>query len=118
MLNSINIFFIIFIFIIVLCFFIPVLSFFLSEKNPDKEKLSVYECGFSPIYQPGKPFSIKFFIVAILFIIFDLEIILLIPWVLFLNFLKIKGNLMAIFFFFIIILGLYYEWLIGALEWD
>jgi NADH:ubiquinone oxidoreductase subunit 3 (subunit A) len=58
---------------------IPFASFLLTEKLPDKEKSSVYECGFSPIYQPGKPFSVRFFIIAILFLVFDLEIVLLFP---------------------------------------
>ena len=58
---------------------IPFASFLLTEKLPDKEKSSVYECGFSPIYQPGKPFSVSFFIIALLFLVFDLEIVLLFP---------------------------------------
>jgi NADH:ubiquinone oxidoreductase subunit 3 (subunit A) len=58
---------------------IPLASFILSDKIPDKEKNSVYECGFSPIYKPGKPFSIRFFIIAILFLVFDLEVVLLFP---------------------------------------
>ena len=65
--------------IVALSVIIPVVSYLLGEKIPDKEKSSVYECGFSPIYQPGKPFSIRFFIIAILFLVFDLEIILLFP---------------------------------------
>ena len=64
---------------ILLSVVIPLASFVLTEKSPDKEKLSVYECGFSPIYQPGKPFSVRFFIIAILFLVFDLEIVLLFP---------------------------------------
>lgn len=64
---------------ILLSVVIPLASFILTEKSPDKEKLSVYECGFSPIYQPGKPFSVRFFIIAILFLVFDLEIVLLFP---------------------------------------
>ena len=64
---------------ILLSVIIPLASFILTEKSPDKEKLSVYECGFSPIYQPGKPFSVRFFIIAILFLVFDLEIVLLFP---------------------------------------
>lgn len=64
---------------ILLSVVIPFASFLLTEKSPDKEKLSVYECGFSPIYQPGKPFSVRFFIIAILFLVFDLEIVLLFP---------------------------------------
>ena len=54
-------------------------SFLLSDKSPDKEKVSVYECGFDPFHSPGEPFSIKFFLIAILFLIFDLEISYLFP---------------------------------------
>jgi NADH:ubiquinone oxidoreductase subunit 3 (subunit A) len=64
---------------ILLSIAIPFASFLLTEKVPDKEKSSVYECGFSPIYQPGKPFSVRFFVIAILFLVFDLEIVLLFP---------------------------------------
>ena len=54
-------------------------SYFLSDKSPDKEKVSVYECGFDPFHSPGKPFSIRFFLIAILFLVFDLEISYLFP---------------------------------------
>ena len=64
---------------ILLSLAIPSASFLLTEKIPDKEKSSVYECGFSPIHRPGKPFSVRFFVIAILFLVFDLEIVLLFP---------------------------------------
>lgn len=67
------------IFSVVLSTIIGVASYFLSDKNPDKEKVSVYECGFDPFHSPGKPFSIRFFLVAILFLVFDLEISYLFP---------------------------------------
>lgn len=54
-------------------------SFFLSQRDPDKEKVSVYECGFDPFHNPGEPFSIRFFLIAILFLVFDLEISYLFP---------------------------------------
>lgn len=54
-------------------------SIFLSFKSPDKEKVSIYECGFNPFHSTGQPFSIRFFLIAILFLIFDLEIIYLFP---------------------------------------
>ena len=102
----------------VLSLVIPVASFLLSERIPDKEKSSVYESGFSPIYQPGKPFSIKFFIIAILFLVFDLEIILLFPWSYSILNISSIGNLIAFLFFIILVVGLYYEWVKGGLEWD
>ena len=54
-------------------------SFLLSQRNPNKEKVSVYECGFDPFHNPGEPFSIRFFLIAILFLVFDLEISYLFP---------------------------------------
>lgn len=59
---------------------IGIASYLLSDKTPDKEKVSVYECGFDPFHSPGKPFSIRFFLIAILFLVFDLEISYLFPW--------------------------------------
>lgn len=67
------------IFSIGLSIIIAVASYILSDKRPDKEKVSVYECGFDPFHSPGKPFSIRFFLIAILFLIFDLEISYLFP---------------------------------------
>ena len=58
---------------------ISIASYLLGEKSPDKEKVSVYECGFDPFHSPGEPFSIRFFLIAILFLVFDLEISYLFP---------------------------------------
>jgi len=63
----------------VLSIVIAVASYLLTDKSPDKEKVSVYECGFDPFHSPGKPFSIRFFLIAILFLVFDLEISYLFP---------------------------------------
>ena len=104
--------------IVALSIIIPVASYLLSDKIPDKEKSSVYECGFSPIYQPGKPFSIRFFIIAILFLVFDLEIILLFPWSLSINKIYLEGQEAALIFFVILVVGLAYEWFKGGLEWE
>ena len=104
--------------ILILSSIIPLLSFLLTEKTPDKEKASVYECGFSPIYQPGKPFSIRFFIIAILFLVFDLEIVLLFPWSISLINISILGLLITLLFFIILGVGLTYEWTKGGLEWE
>jgi len=67
------------IFSIGLSIIIAIASYLLSDKSPDKEKVSVYECGFDPFHSPGKPFSIRFFLIAILFLVFDLEISYLFP---------------------------------------
>jgi len=83
------------------------LSLLLSNKNVDKEKLSIYECGFMMITKVGNPFSIKFFIVAILFLVFDLEIVLLLPWsVSIFNFSSVYSHYIMIIFLLILILSL------------
>jgi len=64
---------------LILSAIISIASFILSERSPDREKVSVYECGFDPFHTPGEPFSIRFFLIAILFLVFDLEISYLFP---------------------------------------
>lgn len=102
----------------ILSFIISFFSFILSKKIPYKEKVSIYECGFNPIYSPGKPFSIRFFLIAILFLVFDLEIFFLFPWGVNSNNLNINSQIIIIIFLIIIILGLIYEWKRGGLEWE
>nr|YP_010890059.1 NADH dehydrogenase subunit 3 [Resomia ornicephala]WJJ70071.1 NADH dehydrogenase subunit 3 [Resomia ornicephala]WJJ70083.1 NADH dehydrogenase subunit 3 [Resomia ornicephala] len=102
----------------ILSFVICILSFILCEKNPDKEKVSIYECGFNPVQIPGKPFSIRFFVIAILFLVFDLEISYLFPWSMNSNIIDIKGQIIVIFFLIILSIGLIYEWIRGGLEWE
>nr|YP_010248602.1 NADH dehydrogenase subunit 3 [Abramites hypselonotus]QTS03713.1 NADH dehydrogenase subunit 3 [Abramites hypselonotus] len=97
---------------------LALISFWLPQMNPDAEKLSPYECGFDPLGSARLPFSLRFFLVAILFLLFDLEIALLLPlpW----------GNQLpdplCTFFWaaailVLLTLGLIYEWLQGGLEW-
>lgn len=102
----------------VLSLIIALASYLLSDKSPDKEKVSVYECGFDPFHSPGKPFSIRFFLIAILFLVFDLEISYLFPWSCCTNFISLKGQSIVILFLIILTLGLVYEWLKGGLEWE
>nr|ABD63931.1 NADH dehydrogenase subunit 3 [Nicator chloris] len=94
------------------------LNYFLSQTNPDSEKLSPYECGFDPLGSARLPFSIRFFLVAILFLLFDLEIALLLPlpWA---TQLQTPTATLAWTFTLILILtlGLIYEWTQGGLEW-
>lgn len=97
---------------------IAIASYILSDKTPDKEKVSVYECGFDPFHSPGKPFSIRFFLIAILFLVFDLEISYLFPWSCSSNFISLKGQWIIIIFLVILTVGLVYEWLKGGLEWE
>nr|ADZ14904.1 NADH dehydrogenase subunit 3 [Geophaps plumifera] len=94
------------------------LNFWLSQMTPDSEKLSPYECGFDPLGSARLPFSIRFFLVAILFLLFDLEIALLLPlpWA---NQLQspITTLTWASTLILLLTLGLIYEWMQGGLEW-
>nr|ACU87956.1 NADH dehydrogenase subunit 3 [Rhipidura teysmanni] len=94
------------------------LNFWLAQMNPDSEKLSPYECGFDPLGSARLPFSIRFFLVAILFLLFDLEIALLLPlpWAIQLQ--NPTTTLMwASTLIILLTLGLIYEWMQGGLEW-
>nr|YP_007890072.1 NADH dehydrogenase subunit 3 [Lanius tephronotus]YP_009266803.1 NADH dehydrogenase subunit 3 [Lanius schach]AFR45013.1 NADH dehydrogenase subunit 3 [Lanius tephronotus]ANM47861.1 NADH dehydrogenase subunit 3 [Lanius schach] len=94
------------------------LNFWLAQTNPDPEKLSPYECGFDPLGSARLPFSIRFFLVAILFLLFDLEIALLLPlpWAIQLQ--DPTATLTwASILILLLTLGLIYEWIQGGLEW-
>ena len=99
------------------CFFI-ILNFVLSPKNPDPEKLSAYECGFEPFNDSRMEFDVRFYLVAILFIIFDLEIAFLFPWAISLGSIGAMGFWSMMIFLFILTVGFVYEWKKGALDWD
>nr|AIM46302.1 NADH dehydrogenase subunit 3 [Pomatostomus superciliosus] len=94
------------------------LNFWLAQMNPDSEKLSPYECGFDPLGTARLPFSIRFFLVAILFLLFDLEIALLLPlpWAM-----QLQSPTMSLTWASVLILlltlGLVHEWTQGGLEW-
>nr|YP_007475344.1 NADH dehydrogenase subunit 3 [Hemitrygon bennettii]AGE11488.1 NADH dehydrogenase subunit 3 [Hemitrygon bennettii]AGK29796.1 NADH dehydrogenase subunit 3 [Hemitrygon bennettii] len=94
------------------------LAFWLPILNPDSEKMSPYECGFDPLGTARLPFSLRFFLVAILFLLFDLEIALLLPlpWGDQLNS-PLTTSLWATIILLLLTLGLVYEWLQGGLEW-
>nr|YP_007026401.1 NADH dehydrogenase subunit 3 [Coilia mystus]YP_007517168.1 NADH dehydrogenase subunit 3 [Setipinna taty]AFV57302.1 NADH dehydrogenase subunit 3 [Coilia mystus]AGG20147.1 NADH dehydrogenase subunit 3 [Setipinna taty]AIE43770.1 NADH dehydrogenase subunit 3 [Coilia mystus]QCA40800.1 NADH dehydrogenase subunit 3 [Coilia mystus] len=93
-------------------------SFWLPQMNPDAEKLSPYECGFDPLGSARLPFSMRFFLVAILFLLFDLEIALLLPLPWGNQLQEPKTTLIwAILVIGLLTLGLIYEWLQGGLEW-
>lgn len=94
------------------------LSSFLVFKKEDQEKLSAYECGFNPFEDARMTFDIRFYLVAILFLIFDLEISFLFPWVISLNEITWFGFWSMIFFLIILTIGFIYEWFKGALEWE
>ena len=95
-----------------------VLNFLLSPKKPDPEKLSAYECGFEAFSDSRMEFDVRFYLVAILFIIFDLEIAFLFPWAVTLKSLGALGFWSMMIFLFILTIGFIYEWKIGALDWD
>ncbi len=95
-----------------------VLNFILSPKNPDPEKLSAYECGFEPFSDSRMEFDVRFYLVAILFIIFDLEIAFLFPWAISLGSIGIVGFISMMIFLFILTIGFIYEWKKGALDWE
>nr|ATD83372.1 NADH dehydrogenase subunit 3 [Mulleripicus fuliginosus] len=94
------------------------LNFWLAQTNPDSEKLSPYECGFDPLGSARLPFSIRFFLVAILFLLFDLEIALLLPlpWATQLQS-PTTTLTWASTIILLLTLGLVYEWIQGGLEW-
>nr|YP_009048522.1 NADH dehydrogenase subunit 3 [Aprasia parapulchella]AHL17035.1 NADH dehydrogenase subunit 3 [Aprasia parapulchella] len=101
-----------------LVFILMLLAFWLPQMTPDTEKLSPYECGFDPLGSARLPFSLRFFLVAILFLLFDLEIALLlpIPWAI--NSMSPKTTTTLISTILtLLILGLLYEWTQGGLEW-
>ena len=94
------------------------LNFVFAPKSPDPEKLSAYECGFEPFNDSRMEFDVRFYLVAILFIIFDLEIAFLFPWAISLGKIGIFGFVSMMIFLFILTVGFIYEWKKGALDWE
>ncbi len=102
------------------------INFIINRKNPNKKiielsknnQLSAYECGFEPFSDARFKVPVKFALVAILFIIFDLEIVFLFPWAVVFSKLAIEAKLAMGFFLLVLIVGFIYEWKKGALEWE
>lgn len=94
------------------------LTYYLNPKNEDLEKLSAYECGFDPFGNARSRFDVRFYLVSILFIIFDLEIMFLFPWSLLVSSLGFFGFAIIAYFLFVLTVGFFYEWGSGALDWD
>ena len=110
---------IIFLFVaLILSFAFIITNFIFSPKHPDPEKLSAYECGFEPFEDSRIEFDVRFYLVAILFIIFDLEIAFLFPWAISLGNIGILGFSSMMIFLFILTIGFIYEWKKGALDWE
>ena len=92
--------------------------FLIAVQNPDPEKLSAYECGFNAFDDARMKFDVRFYLVAILFIIFDLEIAFLFPWALAFNEIGVFGFWSMMIFLGVLTIGFIYEWKKGGLEWD
>jgi len=90
----------------------------LGPNNPSSEKLSPYECGFEAFEDSRMKFDVRFYLVAILFIIFDLEIAFLFPWAVVLDEIGMTGLIAMGVFLLILVIGFIYEWKKGALEWE
>nr|YP_010265776.1 NADH dehydrogenase subunit 3 [Coquillettidia nigricans]UIS24530.1 NADH dehydrogenase subunit 3 [Coquillettidia nigricans] len=99
---------------------VMILATLLSKKSIiDREKASPFECGFDPMNYSRLPFSLRFFLIAIIFLIFDVEITLILPMIITIKSSNILNWMITSFFFFLILLiGLYHEWNQGALEWN
>ena len=94
------------------------LNYLFSPKNPDPEKLSAYECGFEAFTDSRMKFDVRFYLVTLLFIIFDLEVAFLFPWAITLGKIGVFGFWSMMLFLLILTIGFIYEWKKGALEWD
>jgi len=91
---------------------------FLGTIRPDAEKRSPYECGFEPFDDARMQFDVRYYLIAILFILFDLEVAFLVPWALVLKELGLFGFISMMIFLAILVAGFVYEWKKGALEWE
>ena len=94
------------------------LGYLLGPQKPDSEKRSPYECGFEAFEDARMKFDVRYYLVAILFIIFDLEIVFLFPWAIVLDQIGLFGYLAMMLFLGILVIGFIYEWKKGALEWE
>ncbi|MFM9980601.1 MAG: NADH-quinone oxidoreductase subunit A [Burkholderiales bacterium] len=95
-----------------------ILGKLVAPNRPDPEKLSPYECGFEAFEDARMKFDVRYYLVAILFILFDLEIAFLFPWAIVLNEIGLFGFLSMMVFLAILVVGFVYEWMKGALEWE
>ena len=94
------------------------IPFLIAFKQPDPEKLSAYECGFNAFDDARMKFDVRFYLVAILFIIFDLEVAFLFPWAVSLGDIGVYGFWSMVVFLAVLTVGFIYEWRKGALEWE
>jgi NADH-quinone oxidoreductase subunit A len=105
-----------------LAFLLLVASLKISSKEYDAEKLSAYECGFTPIGDARQPFHVRFYLVGILFLLFDLEVIFLFPWAVSLHWFNVTEFYYSLYvvmsFLLLLTIGYVYEWDKGALDWE
>jgi len=94
------------------------LNEWLGPKRPSEEKLSTYESGMEPVRNARERFSVKFYMVAVLFILFDIEVVFMYPWAVSFSSLGLVGLISMMTFIVILLVGYFYVWRIGALEWD
>ena len=104
-------------FIVFLASLLFFLTYYLNYQYPDNEKISVYECGFEPYEDARNTFDVRFYLVGLLFIIFDLETVFLLPWPFMDSVFDEKSVWILIDFFLELLIGYYYAWSIGAFEW-
>ncbi len=102
---------------VILSLVILTASYVLALQNPDLEKISTYECGFEPFEDARNKFDVRFYIVAILFLIFDIEVVYLFPWAISLYSIGMQGFWIMVIFLIILTLGFLYEVVKGALDW-
>jgi len=101
-----------------LTFVMVIASYVVAPQRPDSEKVSAYECGFEAFDDARSKFDVRFYLVAILFIIFDLEVAFLFPWAVALGEIGLFGFWSMVLFLAILTIGFVYEWKKGALEWE
>ena len=94
------------------------LSYLVQPKYPEPEKLSVYECGSEPFSDSRMPFPVRYYVIAMLFVIFDIEVIFLYPWAITFNQLGVIGFIEMMIFIGLFVVAYVYAWRKGALEWD
>src|SRR3989339_2032874 len=94
------------------------LGWLIAPNRPDSEKLSAFECGFAPFEDARMKFDVRYYLIAILFILFDLEIAFLFPWAVVLKEIGTFGFVSMMIFLAILVVGFIYEWMKGALEWE
>ena len=96
---------------------IVLLSWFIGYRKPTRDKLSPYECGMTPVGDARERFSVKFYMVAMLFILFDVEAVFLYPWAIILKDLKMFGFFEMLVYIVIVLVGFFYVWKKGVLDW-